>query len=557
MKKLLFILIFLPIIGFGQIHDFINIEIENKLDTSSILFEQIDSTFQEIVSKSFTTILPYPIIFIHGLNGNGNSWKDICTFYNSHCNWTYGGELEFCLEMYDNPGVRQDLCKIPDDIYSFIPGNLTAADYYRIEFDCNSFGSCHTSGFANQSLFNSNQAGIVKQGYALGIAIDKVLIATGKDKVILVGHSMGGLAAREYIQNSSHWLTSNHRVAKLITSGTPHKGSNFSGFGTGIFINSDERSEAVRDLRQTYFYSNDNGVYLFGGLEYQNGSTHMDDNINFYNQDFRNVDVNCNDNTLENITGLNYKPISTNVDYACIYGTDDNVVPSSSSNLKDVYTFLNRLELMTCNNCNHSSTIPNIVALTDNDVEPLYRTFKSLDEPDYLDLAYKIELGKWYNGYLTFQDVNHPNPNIDDDAYYFYNILSNDILINFTNLPANSMLNVYNSNSSSAIPIDFTYSNSFNGGTAVLLLNNLPSGYYYIKLSASPYNFPNTGIPTAWDNPYFFNISNSTASLDDITISKDLIKITDILGRESKELKNQPLFYIYDDGTVEKRITID
>jgi hypothetical protein len=29
------------------------------------------------------------------------------------------------------------------------------------------------------------------------------------------------------------------------------------------------------------------------------------------------------------------------------------------------------------------------------------------------------------------------------------------------------------------------------------------------------------------------------------------------MGRESKIIENQPLFYIYDDGTVEKRITID
>jgi len=35
---------------------------------------------------------------------------------------------------------------------------------------------------------------------------------------------------------------------------------------------------------------------------------------------------------------------------------------------------------------------------------------------------------------------------------------------------------------------------------------------------------------------------------------RKLISIVDFLGRQSKELKNQPLFYIYDDGTVEKKI---
>ena len=38
--------------------------------------------------------------------------------------------------------------------------------------------------------------------------------------------------------------------------------------------------------------------------------------------------------------------------------------------------------------------------------------------------------------------------------------------------------------------------------------------------------------------------------------NKSLFKVTGILGREIKQI-NQPLFYIYDDGTVEKRINIE
>jgi len=38
---------------------------------------------------------------------------------------------------------------------------------------------------------------------------------------------------------------------------------------------------------------------------------------------------------------------------------------------------------------------------------------------------------------------------------------------------------------------------------------------------------------------------------------KRLINVVDFLGRQSKGLKNQPLFYIYDDGTVEKKIIIE
>ena len=39
--------------------------------------------------------------------------------------------------------------------------------------------------------------------------------------------------------------------------------------------------------------------------------------------------------------------------------------------------------------------------------------------------------------------------------------------------------------------------------------------------------------------------------------NNQLIKIVDLLGRESKDLKRQPLFYIYDDGTVEKKIFLE
>ena len=35
--------------------------------------------------------------------------------------------------------------------------------------------------------------------------------------------------------------------------------------------------------------------------------------------------------------------------------------------------------------------------------------------------------------------------------------------------------------------------------------------------------------------------------------NNQLIKIVDILGKESKEKKNIPLFYIFDDGTIEKK----
>ena len=39
------------------------------------------------------------------------------------------------------------------------------------------------------------------------------------------------------------------------------------------------------------------------------------------------------------------------------------------------------------------------------------------------------------------------------------------------------------------------------------------------------------------------------------TKSRKLIKVIDILGRETNVLKNTILFYMYDDGTIEKNIS--
>jgi len=54
------------------------------------------------------------------------------------------------------------------------------------------------------------------------------------------------------------------------------------------------------------------------------------------------------------------------------------------------------------------------------------------------------------------------------------------------------------------------------------------------------------------------NLTVTTTGISDIANNKsNLVKITDMLGQETPYKRNTPLFYIYDDGTVEKRITIE
>ena len=84
-------------------------------------------------------------------------------------------------------------------------------------------------------------------------------------------------------------------------------------------------------------------------------------------------------------------------------------------------------------------------------------------------------------------------------------------------------------------------------------------------------NFPNIGdggitnydINASLEIWKFFSkydingLINPTAIINEHNLNKQLIQVIDIFGRESKGLKNQPLFYIYDDGTVEKKIIIE
>jgi hypothetical protein len=46
-------------------------------------------------------------------------------------------------------------------------------------------------------------------------------------------------------------------------------------------------------------------------------------------------------------------------------------------------------------------------------------------------------------------------------------------------------------------------------------------------------------------------------TIHSILDGKKLLKVVDVLGRDAKEVKNAPLFYIYDDGSVERKMIIE
>lgn len=66
--------------------------------------------------------------------------------------------------------------------------------------------------------------------YVEGIArrVDEVLAATGAPQLILIGHSMGGLACRAYLRRHGRG-----KVARLVTLGSPHRGTQLAKLGIG------------------------------------------------------------------------------------------------------------------------------------------------------------------------------------------------------------------------------------------------------------------------------------------------------------------------------------
>ncbi len=71
-------------------------------------------------------------------------------------------------------------------------------------------------------------ASIEELAEGLDARIRSLMAETGAERVVLVGHSMGGLAARAYMRRHG-----SARVAKLITLGTPHHGTQLARIGLG------------------------------------------------------------------------------------------------------------------------------------------------------------------------------------------------------------------------------------------------------------------------------------------------------------------------------------
>ena len=160
---------------------------------------------QEQYQAEDTSDINYPIILVHGhsrtASGSGGS---INHFQEFQQRLSTEGQAE-------NKGIvlPKDM-NIADSAWGKLDKPVVVrTTYYLNAYD--EFGSSIGPEDNNPISVYSNR---------LEIVVNNVLKYTGKNKVIIVAHSMGGLVARDYIKNHGGL----NKVDKLVTIGTPNHG---------------------------------------------------------------------------------------------------------------------------------------------------------------------------------------------------------------------------------------------------------------------------------------------------------------------------------------------
>ena len=88
-------------------------------------------------------------------------------------------------------------------------------------------------------------------------------------------------------------------------------------------------------------------------------------------------------------------------------------------------------------------------------------------------------------------------------------------------------------------------------------VNNNPN-LYCIDVDDTTWSNANWTVTNgSIDSQQYFSNNCSGTAIEEHTTNKELLRTIDILGRKTKGTKSEPLFYLYDDGTVEKKVIIE
>ena len=164
---------------------------------------------------------------------------------------------------------------------------------------------------------------------------------------------------------------------------------------------------------------------------------------------------------------------------------------------------------------------------------------------------------------------NHPTPVMEIHGTADFTVPFNDIIngieywrdYNNCNLIADTTLMPDLNFGDLSTVKHIVYNNGDNGVTTELF-KVINGGHTWpgSNISTGVTNYDINASIEIWKFFYKYDINgliHQSTSITEYITKKDIIKEIDVLGRQTKHLKNQPLFYIYDDGTVEKKIILE
>ncbi|SHO81186.1 hypothetical protein MNB_SV-15-1570 [hydrothermal vent metagenome] len=260
----------------------------NEEDENNITIEdnnETNSTEEEIFIEVENNDTRPNIILVHGLNSGASIWNSIAPRISNYMkidnNLTVDVGIEINIDSnakcFDGAVDGEVLCGDLDNIksqskYRSIANDkvfgLKRGDFEvsKVEYQIN--GDIITQDILQQqkvfaiNFSNSNQLSFDAQGYELKRIIDDISMRTGIDNFILIGHSMGGLAIRAYIQNEEI-----KRVEKVITLNTPHLGANGGIYNdttknAGVNLANDSKSYQLLNSNISDKYDNIKFYYL-------------------------------------------------------------------------------------------------------------------------------------------------------------------------------------------------------------------------------------------------------------------------------------------------------
>jgi len=169
-----------------------------------------------------------PILFAHGICDHPSSWGQVAGSIATYLQTNYGN-------LYPNSTMYIGVAQGPtiDDVIFFDgSGNILSspppsnARIFSIAFYDPDCPYCSPQDFNIENVMNVS---VFQKGDELALVIAKIKQITGAPKVMLIGHSMGGVDARSYLENlglfGSHKPGNDTDVVALTTIDTPHLGS--------------------------------------------------------------------------------------------------------------------------------------------------------------------------------------------------------------------------------------------------------------------------------------------------------------------------------------------